>query len=343
MFRLGNGIYGQRQGGQQPDGAGEGAVRVDRARAARDDRPGRRRRTRAGGVTSPRGRTSSSTSCSSTNVPEVHASPRFGRADHPRGVRRHGAQHAGLSSRRRVPARGARHQPVGRGGVPSLRAQPARPAAAPQVQDQLLRLRDRLRSGDVQRRRCDRDDAHATTTATVEAGFRVFIAGGLGANPHPALALEEFTPREELLPTIEAMLRVFDQAGNRDNKLRARMKWLVDTLGFDEVQRRVLEDPQAAARLVDVAGRHPRHRRAARRRSGGSRRRDHADGDGAGHAGHVASAATRSRGWDQANVVRGIASGACLGLRVRGARRHHRSTSSVRSPRSSASSVPTCG
>ena len=75
---------------------------------------------------------------------------------------------------------------------------------------------------------------------TVERGFRVYIAGGLGATPHPALALEEFTSREELLPTIEAILRVFDQAGNRDNKLRARLKWLIDTLGFDEVQRRIL-------------------------------------------------------------------------------------------------------
>jgi sulfite reductase beta subunit-like hemoprotein len=75
---------------------------------------------------------------------------------------------------------------------------------------------------------------------TTEAGFRVFIAGGLGANPHPALALEEFTSREDLLPTIEACIRVFEQTGNRDNKLRARMKWVVDALGFDEVQRRVL-------------------------------------------------------------------------------------------------------
>ena len=71
------------------------------------------------------------------------------------------------------------------------------------------------------------------------AGFRVYVAGGLGANPHAALALEDFTPREELLPTIESILRVFDQAGNRDNRLRARMKWLVDTLGIDEVRRRV--------------------------------------------------------------------------------------------------------
>ena len=74
----------------------------------------------------------------------------------------------------------------------------------------------------------------------VEPGFRVFVAGGLGANPHAALALEEFTTREELLPTIEACVRVFEQTGNRDNKLRARMKWVVDELGFDEVQRRVL-------------------------------------------------------------------------------------------------------
>lgn len=76
---------------------------------------------------------------------------------------------------------------------------------------------------------------------SVERGFRVYIAGGLGATPHPALALEDFTSREDLLPTIEAILRVFDQAGNRDNKLRARLKWLIDTIGFDEVKRRVLK------------------------------------------------------------------------------------------------------
>ena len=76
---------------------------------------------------------------------------------------------------------------------------------------------------------------------TTEQGFRVFIAGGLGATPHPALALEDFTSREDLLPTIEAVLRVFDQTGNRDNKLRARLKWVVDQLGIEEVRRRVLK------------------------------------------------------------------------------------------------------
>ncbi|MGI9021735.1 MAG: nitrite/sulfite reductase [Acidimicrobiales bacterium] len=77
---------------------------------------------------------------------------------------------------------------------------------------------------------------------TVEPGFRVFFAGGLGANPHPAQALEEFTSREDLMPTLEAILRVFDHHGNRDNKLRARMKWLVDTLGVDAVRARIVKE-----------------------------------------------------------------------------------------------------
>lgn len=77
---------------------------------------------------------------------------------------------------------------------------------------------------------------------TTEAGFRVFIAGGLGANPHPAQALEEFTPREELMATLEAVLRTFDHYGNRDNKLRARLKWLVDTIGIDELRERILKE-----------------------------------------------------------------------------------------------------
>ncbi len=76
----------------------------------------------------------------------------------------------------------------------------------------------------------------------IEPGFRVFVAGGLGANPHPALALEDFTSREDLMATLEACLRVFSNHGNRDNKLRARMKWLVDTLGWEELQAKILKE-----------------------------------------------------------------------------------------------------
>jgi sulfite reductase beta subunit-like hemoprotein len=77
---------------------------------------------------------------------------------------------------------------------------------------------------------------------SVEPGFKVFLAGGLGANPHPAQALEDFTSREDLLPTIEAILRTFDHYGNRDNKLRARMKWLVDTMGIEELRARIVKE-----------------------------------------------------------------------------------------------------
>jgi sulfite reductase (ferredoxin) len=77
---------------------------------------------------------------------------------------------------------------------------------------------------------------------TVEPGFRVFIAGGLGTTPHPALALEEFTSREDFMATCEAILRVFDHYGNRDNKLRARLKWLVDQMGIDELRERIFKE-----------------------------------------------------------------------------------------------------
>ena len=89
---------------------------------------------------------------------------------------------------------------------------------------------------------------------TVEPGFRVFFAGGLGANPHPAQALEEFTPRQDLLPTLEAILRTFDHYGNRDNKLRARMKWLVDTMGVDELRERILKERKLLIASVTWAG-----------------------------------------------------------------------------------------
>ena len=81
----------------------------------------------------------------------------------------------------------------------------------------------------------------------------MFVAGGLGANPHPAQALEEFTSREDLLPTIEAILRAFDHYGNRDNKLRARMKWLVDTMGIDELRERILKERKFLRRVEHVA------------------------------------------------------------------------------------------
>ncbi len=84
--------------------------------------------------------------------------------------------------------------------------------------------------------------SRTSSDGTVQVGFRVYIAGGLGANPHGAQAIEDFTPREDLLATIEAVLRTFDHYGNRANNRRARLKWLVDELGMEELRRRVVRE-----------------------------------------------------------------------------------------------------
>jgi sulfite reductase (ferredoxin) len=143
---------------------------------------------------------------------------------------------------------------------------------------------------------------------TREAGFRVFIAGGLGANPHPALALEEFTSREDLMATLESILRVFSNHGNRDNKLRARMKWLVDTMGFEELQARIFKERRVLVASSSWPGGIPE----AVQKAG-----DAPAGLGRGVVptaiGQGTPVSLRRRdpfsAWDDANVVRGVAKG----------------------------------
>jgi len=63
-------------------------------------------------------------------------------------------------------------------------------------------------------------------------GFRLYVGGGLGASPQVAQLLEELTPAEDLLVTIAAIVRVFDRIGNRENRNRARLKFVIRTLGI---------------------------------------------------------------------------------------------------------------
>ena len=70
-------------------------------------------------------------------------------------------------------------------------------------------------------------------------GFRVTAGGGLGSTPRIAHLLYEFLPMEDLLPLCEAILKVFDNLGNRKNRHKARMKFVIDKLGFEEFKRRV--------------------------------------------------------------------------------------------------------
>lgn len=71
----------------------------------------------------------------------------------------------------------------------------------------------------------------------VERGFEIRVGGGLSTSPEDAHALEEFVPADRLLPTIEAIVRVFDRMGNRQNKSRARLKYVIRKIGMDAFRR----------------------------------------------------------------------------------------------------------
>lgn len=77
---------------------------------------------------------------------------------------------------------------------------------------------------------------------TEKHGFRIYIAGGLGPHPKIAQLLEEFVPLEDFIPLTEAILRVFDQFGERKNRNRARMKFLLEKIGFDDLRQRILKE-----------------------------------------------------------------------------------------------------
>jgi sulfite reductase beta subunit-like hemoprotein len=79
------------------------------------------------------------------------------------------------------------------------------------------------------------------SNATARRGFKVLVGGGLGSLPTEASTLAEFLPEEELIPTIEAILRVFNEQGNRKNKYKARMKFVLREKGIEEFRRLVAE------------------------------------------------------------------------------------------------------
>jgi sulfite reductase (ferredoxin) len=72
-------------------------------------------------------------------------------------------------------------------------------------------------------------------------GFKMMVGGGLASLPTEAGTLAEFLPEEELIPTIEGVLRVFNQYGNRKNKYMARLKFVLRAKGIDELRRLVAE------------------------------------------------------------------------------------------------------
>ncbi len=90
-------------------------------------------------------------------------------------------------------------------------------------------------------------------------GFEFWVGGGLGAVPHQAKLLMEFCPVEELLPVSQAVARVFARLGEKKNRNRARIKFLVAKLGIDEFRRLVEEerkimphDPRWTQMIADI-------------------------------------------------------------------------------------------
>ena len=81
-----------------------------------------------------------------------------------------------------------------------------------------------------------------TANGKESRGFTLYVGGGLGAVPYQAKLVAEFLPVEELLPTAQAIGRVFGRLGEKKNRARARIKFLVDKLGLEEFRRLVREE-----------------------------------------------------------------------------------------------------
>src|SRR6202042_3706570 len=72
-----------------------------------------------------------------------------------------------------------------------------------------------------------------------EPGFEILAGGGLGRTPIIGQVVRDFLPREHLLSYLEAVLRIYNLEGRRDNLNKARIKILVKSLGIEEFRRRV--------------------------------------------------------------------------------------------------------
>jgi len=76
-------------------------------------------------------------------------------------------------------------------------------------------------------------------------GFKVVIAGGLGAQPYMSQEVFDFLEEDKFIPYIEAVIRVFDRFGERTNRMKARMKYLLAKLGMEELTRLFHEEWKA--------------------------------------------------------------------------------------------------
>ena len=83
-----------------------------------------------------------------------------------------------------------------------------------------------------------------------QLGFEVIVGGGMGSTPHVGPTIREFLPANRLFSYLDAILRVYNRHGRRDNKYKARIKILVSSLGSEEFTRQV----EAEWEKIGVAG-----------------------------------------------------------------------------------------
>ena len=81
-----------------------------------------------------------------------------------------------------------------------------------------------------------------TENGVEKRGFAMYVGGGLGAVPYQAKLLDPFVPPEELLPLTQAIARVYARLGEKKNRNRARIKFLIQDLGIEKFRELVLEE-----------------------------------------------------------------------------------------------------
>lgn len=83
---------------------------------------------------------------------------------------------------------------------------------------------------------------HVVKNDAGDIGFEVIVGGGLGRTPVIGKVIRPFLPERHLLSYLDAILRIYNQYGRRDNKYKARIKILVESMGAEEFSRIVEED-----------------------------------------------------------------------------------------------------
>jgi len=88
-----------------------------------------------------------------------------------------------------------------------------------------------------------------TRNGKLRRGFRVYLGGGLGAAPYLANLYTHFLPAEELFNLAAAALRLFDRYGERKARMKARMKFLIESLGWEAFRKALDEERERVGRV----------------------------------------------------------------------------------------------